>query len=426
MAGRDDDLYGTSPTVEINGVDHPVHGGIAGLVPNSGDMEWDDTKVRGPVLTAQELHGQVGNVHAVPLLSKENGVQHPAPTYQIAHKSTGIIYVISADQSRRLPRDSIADFIADTSRSTDLTISGTVDQILQMMRTATDFDVVCEKFGKLYSRIYSQGTPADRTEALICLMPHLKEMTLCVTTPKWDMMESKATICRARIVVHILNMYVSFPTSRCKIQRSSGDLPNAVGRIVLMYPQLKKKGLERGIRFALNAVFLLWGVVTMPMKKKNAHKEMKMHWAFLEKKEIQNVLEMISRGATEAERRMDLHRKCKELVLMCRMMDMVGKKRYQQICDERYEEKVRLVNEQMGNSTVMSVHSCTADNCGKVESIGLAGLAEGEKKFLKCSGCGGRYCSRECQKWDWKVGDHRGECVKKKIVKKKKKKKKAK
>ena len=160
-------------------------------------------------------------------------IQHLPGTYKIRHKSSGIIYVISyvisADQSKRLPRDSIVDFIAnskvDTTRSrsskdskdssrhttssTDLTISSTVDQILLMMRTATDFDVISEKFSQLYGRIYSQGTPLDRTDALICLMPHLKEMSLCLTAPKWDMTESKATICQATIVLHLLNMVLA-------------------------------------------------------------------------------------------------------------------------------------------------------------------------------------------------------------------------
>lgn len=229
VAGIDDDLYGRL-----------IH-----------------AEVQGTILTAQELHNQVGTIHSVPLLPNTNGIQNPAPTYKIRHKSSGIIYVISADQSKRLPRDSIVDFIAnskvDTTRSrsskdskdssrhttssTDLTISSTVDQILLMMRTATDFDVISEKFSQLYGRIYSQGTPLDRTDALICLMPHLKEMSLCLTAPKWDMTESKATICQATIVLHLLNMFISFPISRCKIQRSSGELPNAVGRMILMYPQ---------------------------------------------------------------------------------------------------------------------------------------------------------------------------------------------
>ena len=174
------------------------------------------------------------------------------------------------------------------------------------------------------------------------------------------------------------------------------------------------------------ALIILWGVVAMPLKKKNSKKEMKMHYAFLENKKIRNVLEIISRGATEAERRQNIHRKCKDLLLITKMMDMVGKKRYQEICEERYDEKVKMVNQQMGNSTVMSVHSCTADNCGHVESAGLAGVVEGEKKFLKCSGCGAKYCSRECQKWDWKIGDHKGECLKKKKTLKKKNKKKKK
>jgi hypothetical protein len=421
VAAEEDDLYGSSPTVEIDGVAITVQGGIAGLVGNSGNMEWDDTQSRGNVLTAQELHGQAGTIHAVPVLSDDNGVQDPPPSYEIRFQH--IIYVVSADQSRRLPRDSIVDFIADRSTSTDLSISGTVDQILQMMRTATDYSVVEEKFCKLYSRIYSQGTPTERTEALVCLLPHLKEMFLCLTAPKWDTTESTTTICRAWIVLHILNMYVSYPFSRCKLQRSSGDLPAAVGRIVQMYPQLKTQRSDRGMSFALRAVFLLWGIVTMPLKKKNAKKEMKLHYAFLENKRVRNVLETISRGATETERRANLHRKCKDVMLMWKLMERVGKKRYQEICEEHHDGKVQMINDQMGNSTVMSVHSCTADNCGNVESIGLAGVAEGEQKFLKCSGCGGKYCSRECQRWDWKVGGHKDECLKKKTLKKKKNKK---
>ena len=52
--------------------------------------------------------------------------------------------------------------------------------------------------------------------------------------------------------------------------------------------------------------------------------------------------------------------------------------------------------------------ACSAPNC---MTIGMSGVQRESEAFQLCPRCRcARYCSRECQVWDWKHGGHKHEC----------------
>jgi hypothetical protein len=63
---------------------------------------------------------------------------------------------------------------------------------------------------------------------------------------------------------------------------------------------------------------------------------------------------------------------------------------------------------------------CSADNCAnmQVQMSGVTksntendGKLDSKPKFLSCGGCRiAKYCSKECQVYDWKHGDHKAVC----------------
>mgnify|MGYP006159547435 FL=1 len=419
--GFEDNIYGTRGFAS-----HPM-GGVDGVLGTKTQHLAKEDKVQ----TAMELHGLEGKIHQSVPIPLENGAQSPPPLYKVSHGT--IVYLINADQLRQMHQNSILHLRLVNNKNKNMnllnmnTISAKVDRMLDIIETATNFEDIIQEFGILHNSIYVQGTPADRMETIRCLMPHFSTMCLHLTTPAWDLTESSEIICRARLVLIVFNMFVSFPTSRSKVQRSSGELPGAVVRIAALYPLAKSTGKETA--YIVSAVFLIWGVVFMPLRKKNPKKEMKMHYAYTAQKDtarnaqLAATLEMIGRGQTSEERRLNLHHKSKNVLMVMKYMNMTTKKRYIEVCDERHDEKVALINQQMGETTVMTVVACSAENCGNVESVGFVSKVNvGNKEKFKSCQCKAKYCCKACQIWDWKFGGHKDECMKqkKKMVKKEK------
>eukprot|EP00946_MAST-07B_sp_MAST-7B-sp1_P000480 g480.t1 len=363
------------------------------------------------VLTPAELHGQIGAIANEVPLPPTNGPARLGPTYIVQYKRNR--YQVYSDQLK-VPRNS--GFTAAEAAELG-SVQRRCRDLMNAVRKGTRESR--EQVAKLCVSITQGANQEGRTEAMVILNRSLPELVQLVHEPEYDFALgvhstiSEHEFIRAESALNVLNQIVGWPITRFKMQRqchADDSLPDAVRRLILMYPVCLKmrNALNPGLMnlaamVALNAIRLVWALVCMPLRTVTPSRWRKVIGAYLEDRGVRNVMKAVSRGVAPEHESFDSASITGLADEACSMHDLI------RFPDARLEMHMRMAASRM-TSRARNVVACCAPNCFNAEEYDSVRSGMTPLLFQKCGRCSARYCSKDCQRYDWKYGDHAEVC----------------